>query len=162
MKNITDLVLEFPGIHRLPPNILSGLHFEKLIAFKSNLRHNIVADFLENHPRIECLTIGFCRGGPCSLPGVLVPSLRYLSCPLNCIPATRSLVQLTATHGNARDVRLQAPQIIRFSSKAMTVLHLDFNPNETGLLKTLAIAVPNIQYLKLSEKGSKASVSQVN
>lgn len=155
-NHVTDLILELPrGSHI----ILKNLHLNRLILFKANLPHGLLLTFLRLHPRIEHLDLGPCKERKpkrhaCPLAKVALPFLWALACPPTCMPLGNATIRsVTATYRSVRDLRVPVYRIFQstLGFTRLTVLHIDFDPADSGLLRCIAEGAPSLTALKLTE-----------
>lgn len=154
-NRITDLILDLPPHSHI---ILNNLCQGRLVLFRATFPHRVLLDFLRRHPSIKYLQLGSCqvkRKFACPLIGVTLPHLEDLTCPPACTflgnPAT---LRITATYRGAQDIRIPAYKILQSATSGthLTVLHIDFDPTDFGLLRCIAGGAPSLTALKLTEE----------
>ena len=154
---LTDLTLQLPISQS---NLLRSLRFRNLYLFKTNIPHRAVADFLRRHPHIGHLELGPCNftvcHNACPLKDVNFPTLWDIACPLACATVLQpaGLIRARMLHHNIRDTQVLTSQVLGgalFSSATLTVLQLDFDADDFGLLRCISRAAPLLATLKLVE-----------
>lgn len=154
-NRITDLILDLPQGSNV---ILQNLRLRRLNLFQTNFPHRVLIGFLRLHPLIKHLGLGPCRakgGVKCPLVDIRLSSLWDLTCPPACTflvnPAT---LRITATYQGAQDSRVPVYRVLQSAlySTHLTVLHIDFDPTDFGLLRSIAENAPSLTALKLTEE----------
>lgn len=167
-RNITDLRLDIPNASYWR-TILHRVRFRKLILFATNIPHAILRDFLNHHSYIRHLQLGPCGGTgsrmhKCPVVDIHFHHLQDLACSPTCIKLqnTPYISRLQVTYQRNQET-LRAPISISLAGgmacAALTVLHMDFDPTDRGLLLSIANGAPLITALKLSEVHGSDSVS---
>lgn len=154
---LQDLILRLP--RDSPEDILDDVYLPHLQLFKTNLPHQLLLQFLLNHPALTDLCLGVCgrvrAGGSCPLCVLDLSGLRVVECPLDCVPALAhpALYRLT---GQIRPLpSSNAPVILRSIPVPLTslsALTFDFYADDYDILQSIARAVPRLQKLKLLER----------
>jgi hypothetical protein len=168
---ITDLTLILP--HH-PPRLFRNLRYSKIVLFKTNIPHAAIEGFLRRHPHIRYLDLGPChlhgrrRDTSCPLENVPFPSLGDLTCPPACTVMLQA-PEIARVRAADQGTRMCGPilpafQVLGgrlFEGAALTVLHLDFDPADLGLLRCIANAVPSLTALKLTEQCHAVTVTSL-
>jgi len=159
---LTDLILDLP---RGSSAVLRNIRLKRLVLFQTNFLHRDLSQFLRLHPLIEYLRIRSCgakKGLACPLADVRLPHLKDLACPLTCTSlANAATLRLAATYQGIRDSRTPVFRIVQSAVGAhLTVLHIDFDPTDFGLLRSIAENAPSLTALKLTEECSSEIVGR--
>ncbi|KAH9919200.1 uncharacterized protein BXZ73DRAFT_80410 [Epithele typhae] len=150
--NIVQLRLTLP--QNTPSTVFRLLTFNHLKRFYTNLPHRVLFTFLSRHPTITDLALEGCsRPANCPLRGVELPLLDKLQCPARCFAA----IAVGRAVGTAR-VKLSRVGSTTFAAMGVLAacpveaLSIDFHDDDHDILGRIAVNMPNLRKLKLTEK----------
>ncbi|KAH7904165.1 hypothetical protein BJ138DRAFT_1019498 [Hygrophoropsis aurantiaca] len=137
--------------------LLSGIQLDDLETLSTTAPHTELAAFLRRHPSITHLQIEGCASPDCSLNDTPLPALTEVSGPTSCLAALINQNPIAKICASQEDVQVPPPlprllYSLSTSTATLTILHLDFDPNERDILRQIAAIAPLLTALKLCEK----------
>ncbi|TFK82787.1 hypothetical protein K466DRAFT_603392 [Polyporus arcularius HHB13444] len=153
VPKVTDLTLSLPK--GTPPDIFFQVYFPDLCFFKTDLPHDKIRQFVDNHSTLSILVLGPCgNAGQCALSDLDLERATTVECDARCVGAVarKGLVHLAAQNDTTA---YSIPLIFRKLSCVMPELYsltVDFFPADTDILLSIALVAPRVRKLKLLEK----------
>ncbi|KAH7905905.1 hypothetical protein BJ138DRAFT_1017058 [Hygrophoropsis aurantiaca] len=137
--------------------LLSGIQLDELETIYTTAPHEELAAFLHRHPLIQHLRIEGCTSSVCSLKEIPLPSLTEVTGPISCLATLINKNPINRAFATQEEAQTPPPLprllfSLSTSTATLTVLYLDFDPNERDILRQVAAAAPFLTALKLSEK----------
>jgi len=159
LQYLEDLQLIIP---RLKPSgwrrLLCHVCFPHINLLYTNAPHDVLSDFLWSHPRIAYMSVGECISArkPCPLDDTQLPKLCDISGPARCIaPLVKqnSITRVVAHQSPLDDPLIMTAlvQSLSLSTVNHTVLELDVDASDYGILQRIGEAAPALTSLKLLE-----------